>query len=52
MIVDKKNIKKNFLSLKSSKDLKRLYFKLEIKNGNKYTNTIENIISIDDLKFV
>ena len=52
MIVDKMNIVENFLFLKSSSDLKILYFKSDIKNGNKYTNTIDSVINIDDLKFV
>ena len=52
MIDDKINILEKFLFLKSSNDLEMLYFKSEIKNGNKYTNIIDNIISMDDLKFV
>ena len=50
--VDNKNIIKKFLFLKSSKDLKKLYFKSKIKNGNKYRNIIDNMINIDDLKSV
>ena len=52
MIVDKIKIIENFLFLKSSNDLRTLYFKSETKNGNKYTNIIDYTISIDDLKFV
>ena len=52
MIDDKKNIIENIWFLKISKDLKKLYFKLEIKNGNKYKNIIDNTINMDELKSV